>query len=77
MTDNVDLLRKVKSMILCIFSIPEILRLHRSISKFLNLYAGSEHYEIPQFSSINFLDQYYRKFLMNTLKLEASDLLEV
>lgn len=41
------------------------------MSKFLNLYVAAEHCEISQFSSINFLVSYYRKILMNTLKLEG------
>lgn len=69
MTDNSDLLRKVQCMIPCIFSIPEM-----CISKFLNAYAAAEHCEIAQFNSINFLVWYYKKILMNTLKLEEFDI---
>lgn len=67
-TDNSDVLRKVKCMILCIFTIPEILRLHMYVQIFELICSSCE---ISQFSSINFFVWYYRKILMNTLKLEG------
>lgn len=76
MTDNLDLLRKVKCLILCISAYLKSCGFI-SMSQFLNLHAAAEHCEIPQFSSINVLVWCYRKILMNTWKLEEFDIFEI
>lgn len=48
-----------------------------SMSKFLNLYARTAHYEIPQCSSTNYWFSITESCLINTSKLEASDICEV
>lgn len=46
------------------------------MSRFFNFYAGGTDNEIPQFSSTNYWFGFTELCLINTLKLEASDLFE-